>query len=305
MAEDLLSRIIKGYRQDPKTGKPETLPTKLDRRQVLQLASGLNTAVEFGMPKIGLDQLPNKILLEGRADAGTNEFNVNNRYAKDLHEVLLASNVDPLSATYAAAVLDKSQVAQRLGIPFERAWNGTGKSAQTGKTGAQHAAKAAKSQDAAEFPQNAELIDTIRRAVTGQLTPQENLLMMDRDKLAKAVLGVDSNQPFTVPSYSSDARMFSPATLAAAGNKLRYARNQATLEERTKSKLLFDSDVAQALPDAYLQAAGVEMPNYGFWGRSAKDSAKDPLIKYMTGEAAPQYQPPPPTLLDRIKEFFQ
>lgn len=301
MAEDILPRIIKGYRTDVKTGKLETLPTKLDRSQILAVASGLDKAVQEGMPKIGKDKLANKILLEGRADAGTNEYNVNNKDAAALFTKLVDSGIPKLGASYAAAVLDKSQVAERLKIPFERAWNGTGKSAETKRTGQQHADRAAAFGSPEKDPKNADLLASIRRAASDQLTPQERILLMERDNtLLPALLNLAPGIPAT--EFRDNSTFYTKAAQEAASEKLSQARKRASSSEREASKLMFGTDVLHGLVSAYETAAGVEPPRYTF---GQPYEASDPLMKYIVGAAeTPKPPEPTPGILDMIKSLF-
>lgn len=300
MAENILPRVLKAYRQDVKTGKLETLPIKLNRAQLIEIASGLNTAKEFGMPAIGKEKLANKVLLEGRADAGTNEYNYKNRHAKDLYEILLASQVPELSARYAAAVLDKSQAAERLNIPFERAWNGTGIAAETKRTGQQHADRSKQFGKPELDPKNLELVDTIQRAADGNLTPQERILTMSNsDKLLQALLNI--NSPAT--RRESDGIFYTKEAKDAASLKLEDARKRATTEEKKASKLLFGVDVLRGLPDAYMESAGVEPKKYVF---GPAPEASDPMMKYIVGNVEPKPVPPPEQgILDKILALFK
>lgn len=301
MAEDLLPRILKAYRQDVKTGKLETLPIKLDRAQLIDIASGMQQAVKEGMPKIGLDNLPKKVLLEGRADAGTNEYNNQNKAAEALYKKLTEAGAPEISAKYAAAVLDKSQVASRLGIPFEQAWNGTGTSAMTGRTGAQHSDRATKFGSPELDPKNSELLDTIRRAAAGNLTPQENIVRMDRaDKLLPALLNLPEGTKATEPR--DGGTFYTQKAIDAAQEKIYKARKEATPEERAASKLTYGSDLLRVLPDAYAEASGVEAQK-SVWGRM-KD-LDDPILKYIVGNAPKKPEPvQEPGLLDKIVSFF-
>lgn len=143
-----------------------------------QLATVISPAMELGMPKITAEQLVNKMLVEGRADAGTNQYNYNNPRAKKLYETLTSRGYDVTAATFAAAVLDTQQQAKRLGKSFEEIWNGTGKSAATKRTGAQHAQRYEEHKGAATAPKNAQFLDYVKRAIGGNLTPAEHIVEM-------------------------------------------------------------------------------------------------------------------------------
>lgn len=182
--QNLLSKSgkdILAYRGDLKqAGGVETRPiNKSDYwvgDNVYKLAQVISPAMELGMPAISAEQLVNKMLVEGRADAGTNQYNYNNPKAKKLYETLVGRGYDDKSATFAAAVLDTDQRAKRLNKPFEEVWNGTGTSAYTKRTGAQHAQRSEELKGAATAPKNADFLDFVKRAISGNLTPAENLI---------------------------------------------------------------------------------------------------------------------------------
>ncbi len=173
-----LADIIEGFRADPAgryggKDRMETRPTKLDAAEILKLADGLRYAQTQGMPPVSPEMLVNKILVEGRADAGTNEYNGNNPRARALYQNMRGMGYDELSATFAAAVLDKTEVAKRTGRTFDEVWNGVGKSRETGRTGKQHSDRAAESKYAATSPKNAQLLELVTRTINSGRTPKE------------------------------------------------------------------------------------------------------------------------------------
>lgn len=178
--EEYLKNTIQGYRADP-SGKfggkdrMETRPTTVNAQYLMQLVDGIKYAESKGMPKVSAETVVNKLLLEGREDLGTNEYNVNNKRAKALYDDMRAQGYEESAATFAAAVLDKTEVAKRLGIPFERAWNGTGVSKHTGRTGAQHAQRSDEMEYAATSPKNKELLDLVSKVLEQGRTPREKL----------------------------------------------------------------------------------------------------------------------------------
>lgn len=174
----LNSLYVPGYRLN------ENQATPLPIGELYQFSRAAQEGVNAGVSPLAKTLFPGKVLHEGRADAGTNEANLNNRNARAVyHDVTNRLLNDPIisevnrASLYPAAVEDKLDVAKRTGIPFERAWNGT-KTAVTGRTGAQHAARAAEHEAALKDPRNAAYLDYISRAQSGQTTGRENLAAM-------------------------------------------------------------------------------------------------------------------------------
>lgn len=251
MATSILSREIKAYR------KGETLPTKLNRQEIISLLQAMPIAVENGMPEIGTKNLGDKILLEGRGDAGTNEFNYKNKDAGKLYNIVSKAMPEgakfrDLGATYAAAILDKSQVAERLNIPFELAWNGTGKRADA--DGKRHASRAEVMKGAIDDPRNAELKDLIDRGIKGNLTQQEKDLNTDADLVYKN-LGIErvvSEGLFTrEASNAVSEKVYNTVTKDL---KLKGARAHAVFED-----LKDPYEILRMMPSLWAQSKKVNL----------------------------------------------
>lgn len=170
------------------TGGVENMPKYINMRELYWLLQGAAESNKRNDYKLTPEQLATKILVEGRGDAGTNEFDTNNPKSWDIYKAVneavggkgLPNNMrmaSELAGVFAAAVRDKAEVAKRLNTTFERAWNGTGVSASSGKSGQQHSNRydQAIKLGTATNPKNTHLIDYITRALTGNLTPQEHL----------------------------------------------------------------------------------------------------------------------------------
>lgn len=242
----------------------ENLPLKLDKGEVIGMAKAAGAALKFGMPEVGAKQLANKILLEGRENAGTNEFNDSNPRASKLFNDLVDSGVSRYYARYPAAVLDKAEVAKRLGIPFELAWNGTGKLAANGSDGQRHAARADAMKGADKDPRNTDFVDLINRSMAGNNTPQENLLTMSDIDIVNAIFGPESMRD-TGSSYKISDKAASDLTNRAEAiiSQLGYNDKQA---KEARDAITKDSyRVVGAIPELYRQASGFELQK-GTWG---------------------------------------
>mgnify|MGYP006280620709 CR=1 FL=1 len=134
------SGFINGYRLSKKTGGLESLPHRFDPITMGQLLSALRDARTLGAHVPNTDNLTALALIEGRSDFGFNQLDQNNKKAVQLADTLSKEpyNHTQLASQFAAAVMDKMQAAQRLKIPFAKAWNGTGRS-EYGQTGDEYA----------------------------------------------------------------------------------------------------------------------------------------------------------------------
>lgn len=226
----LKSLYVPGYRLN------ESQPTPLPMGELYQFARAAHEGVNAGVSPLAKTLFPGKVLHEGRADAGTNEANLDNRNARavyyDVNNRLLE---DPIisdytrASLYPAAVEDKLAISKRTGIPFERVWNGTGRSELSGRTGAQHAQRAAVHESAVKDPRNTAYLDYITRAQTGQTTARENLAAMygtnnrgllsvfnnpaEEQKTINKYLG---KAQFDIPENEVNAFLKHPANLAMA-----------------------------------------------------------------------------------------
>jgi len=177
MADGLFTETLKGYRADPKGkfgGKDrlETVPTSFQKSEMYSVLKGLKDAEKLGMPKLSDQQLANMFLNEGRGDAGYNQYDVNNPRAQKLYEQMREKGYDGLSAGFAAAVLDRSEIAKKNKISFDEAWNGLGVSSAN-RTGKQNAERLAAGSYAPTVAKNSDLMSFITKARSGTLPEQE------------------------------------------------------------------------------------------------------------------------------------
>ena len=236
------------------TGGVENQAKYLNTRELYWLLQGAKESNQRNEYKLTPEQLVTKLLVEGRGDAGTNEFDTNNQKSWDVYKAVneavggkgLPNNmrmVSELAGVFAAAVRDKAEVAKRLNIPFERAWNGTGVSSSTGKSGQQHANRyeQATQLGAATNPKNTHLLDYVTRALAGTLTPQEHLAARVSD-LEKENLTTGGTSPMRAIGH-----MF--------GNALGKSQYTSMLESLTPEL------VNTRAKNVYRQAAGIpEIP---------------------------------------------
>jgi hypothetical protein len=165
------------YRADP-TGRfggkdrMETRPTRLDKTTIQDYIKAMRSGEVMGVPQLTPNQLAQMILTEGRSDFGFNQLNENNKRAVQKAQMLQEMGYDPVSSNFAAAIYDKQQVADRIKKPFQEVWNGTGRSATTGRTGAQHNARYNEFGYAVDNPKNEDLMNAIRQAYYYELQKQ-------------------------------------------------------------------------------------------------------------------------------------
>lgn len=138
--------LVAGYQPDPnnrfgsKTGMA-TVPHMFDKTEIQNYVKAMRAAEPLGVPQLTEQQLLAKLLAEGRSDFGTNVYDYNNKKANRIHDTLIEMGHEPQYATFPAAIYTTDRLAQAHHVPFEHQWNGLGRSAQTGKTGAQHLSK--------------------------------------------------------------------------------------------------------------------------------------------------------------------
>jgi hypothetical protein len=183
---DTLKDYLHAYRADPTNkygGKDhmETLPTEFDKAWINRHVSAMKAGKEFGVPQLSATQLANLALHEGRDDFGTNRINVNNPKAMEIQRKLSDLGYEGNGADFAGALYDKKQTADRLGIPFEAAWNGTGKVKGMDRTGFDYAREAQNTNYAAAHPKNSEFVNYIDRSLNNNLTPDEKLINKIRE----------------------------------------------------------------------------------------------------------------------------
>ena len=249
-----LNPILKAYR------KNETLPTSFSMNELVGMLNGINVGISKGMPASGATMLGDKILLEGRADAGTNEFNRNNSKAAALYEAISqefsSRGVDtPIGATYAAAVLDKESVAKRLNIPFELAWNGTGKRGDA--DGQRHSDRSVKMKGAIDDPRNINLKDLIARGIAGELTPTEQATQIPWDVIRANAAGIDRNTPITMEGLYTKQIMEGMNTTIDRTIKalnLSYPREVAVRKDLSNA-----AEALNLLPKLWQRAAGLKV----------------------------------------------
>jgi hypothetical protein len=240
MADELATMFAPAYR------KGESLPIQMSLADLYSMAKIAQAGREKGMPAWGQEKLLDKMLLEGRADAGYNSYNRNNKRAVSLEGDAwkAATENNPLALNqrisgYPSAVLDKDETARRLNIPIERAWNGTGKVIATGRTGAQHAQRAAQMAGTQDDPRNAPVKDFLNRAAKDELTPKERLaIMAGNHQLWEVFENQDNEAPLR--KYMRD--------------------NKVTFDDQTQ-RLLSSSSV---LKTAYLRDMGIQSPKHPY-----------------------------------------
>jgi hypothetical protein len=234
MAE-LAKVFAPGYR------KGETLPAQFGLADLYSMAKYAQVGRELGMPAWGQDQLLNKMLLEGRADAGYNRYDTTKQHLVNLEQnVKDAVKGSPLYLNttvsgYPSAVLGTEQSSRRTGLSREHLWNGTGKNADTGRTGLQHAQRAAEMVGAQNDPRNADIKDFMERAAKDNLTPKERLAVMGGNNQLFEAFNNQDNEAY-VRKYMRDKNV--------------------SFDDRTQAML---SD-PKVLKTAYLRGQGIELP---------------------------------------------
>ena len=263
MEEGLNSIFAPAYR------KGESLPVHFSLTDLYTMSRAAQVGRENGMPAWGQNQMLDKMLVEGRADAGYNEYDVNNPKVVALANTVKTKLKDsPFYLNnrvlgYPAAVLEKDMVAQRLGISKERAWNGTGVAKETGRTGAQHAQRAAQMAGFQDDPRNAPVKDFLNRAAKDQLTPKEKLAVMTENNQLYESFREQNNEGY-LKKYMRD--------------------NNVKFDDYTKEMLSNPS----TLTTAYLRDQGVGFPKAPYAWETAL-GANSPTSASPSAKARNQY----------------
>lgn len=269
-ANPILDYIAKGYRYK------ETLPTAFRTKDLDFMARGAKYATSVGMPEIGFTSLANRILVEGRSDAGANEFNYNNPKASVVYDKVLAAGFPQYVAIYAGAVTDKADVAKRLGISFDEAWNGTGRSKDSGKTGKDYAARMQQMAGAVNDPRNADFVSYINRAAEGQLQPKEKLAKMTTQDIMKILYGRnDEANDLLSFNKSNLAKDFTQTSEKLTGKK-EIPVDPADPKPRG---LVYEQSVADVLAAVIRNKAGLNPRGPGDWGDTRKWIEKSPELQ--------------------------
>jgi hypothetical protein len=161
--------LVAGYQPDPtgkfgsKTGM-STIPHIFDKTEIQNYVKAMRAAEPLGVRQLSEQELMAKLLTEGRSDFGTNYYDFNNKKANQIHQTLRDIGIDPMYATFPAAIYTTDISAKRHNVPFEHAWNGLGTSEETGKTGAEHNQKYQQFLPLVDNPLNNDLKQTISEA---------------------------------------------------------------------------------------------------------------------------------------------
>lgn len=240
--QGLNSLYIPGYRLN------ETQPTPFLAAELYGHARAADEGVKAGGSPLAKTLFPGKVLHEGRSDAGTNEYDTNkpayNRmYSQTMDNLmgdpLLESDMINRAAKYTPAMQRAIDINTKTGVPIERTFNGYG-TAVTGRTGAQHAARAAEHEAALKDPRNAPYIDYLDRAQRGKLTNNEKL----------AVLYTGRNRPFLSQfNYRNEEQKNI--------NRI-MGQEQANIPENEINAFLKDPNY---LAMAYVDRSGIKFPD--------------------------------------------
>jgi hypothetical protein len=152
---------------DPAKSTVYTDPVKANQ-ELYRYARLAGAAEKEGYPSLSANELAAFALKEGRSDLGFNggDYGVrgSNFSNKMYNELQSKYNAHPTDLGFITHIAEKKRVADKLGIPFAHAWNGTGKNA-AGQTGADYAKDWEYHREAAARPENKPLMDWIQRGI--------------------------------------------------------------------------------------------------------------------------------------------
>jgi len=170
-----LPKVVQFYRADP-TGKYggkeglETIPKKFeedrldDPATMYRFARVAGAAQKYGYPTMSPEEIVAFALKEGRADIGYNAMTPRNKQELNFDKKLdAAHDILPIDKNFLGMLRAKKDVANRKGITFAEAWNGTGINDQ-GQSGKDYSQNWEAHRTAAEHPKNKEFMNFIRSA---------------------------------------------------------------------------------------------------------------------------------------------
>lgn len=152
----------------------ETLAPRIDPKHpplmslsgAYALPRAMASAESLGVPQLSPELLGGLYLQEGRSDMGHNDYDYNNPQLNDLVRTLTDKyGVDYKTASFLATIKEKQDNAARLNKSFAELWNGTGRVKGTKRTGKVYAKELQGQIDAAQQPENKELMDMIRLGI--------------------------------------------------------------------------------------------------------------------------------------------
>lgn len=164
-----IGRFNKGGDQyHPQDLNPETSTTYTDPskaiKEIYRYARLTGAAERDGLPTVSAQELASFILQEGRSDAGMSGGSYGGYADKVRKNLVDKYNIPHEDVSFLTTVADKKRVADKLGISFAEAWNGTGKS-DAGKTGKDYARAMEHTSNIADHPKNAELMAIIKKGI--------------------------------------------------------------------------------------------------------------------------------------------
>lgn len=154
----------------------DTLSRKVETDDLIQILDAMRLSGKQVLPAEKILQM---LVQEGRSDLGSNGAD-----RTQPKVVARTKELMDLGATFRGAdtvsnIEDKQRVAQRLGIPFDSTWNGTGRvdSKAYGIKGTRsskdYVAESKQQEAAYTDPANTGALDLIQRGLNGTITPNE------------------------------------------------------------------------------------------------------------------------------------
>jgi hypothetical protein len=133
--------------------------------QDLYRAARINgAAAKYGKPAMTPEEIAAFALKEGRSDLGYNSLRGGPKDKAYEEDLLSRFDITPKDSNFLAAVAAKRRLAERKGITFAEAWNGTGTN-DFGKTGKDYASDWQAHMAAAQHERNRQLMEVIQRGI--------------------------------------------------------------------------------------------------------------------------------------------
>lgn len=148
---------------DPNMQDVYNTPSKAVQ-ELYRMARVNGAAAKYGHPAMTPEEIAAFALKEGRSDLGYNSLIGSPKDKAYEADLLSRFDITPRDSNFLAAVAAKRRLAEKKGISFAEAWNGTGKN-DFGKTGKDYSTDWDKHLAAAQHARNAQLMEVIQRGI--------------------------------------------------------------------------------------------------------------------------------------------
>lgn len=195
----------------------DTLAKDVETSYLIQVLDAMRISSESGKQVLPAEKILQLLVQEGRGDLGNNGADTSNKRNEARVKELIEKGATYSGASTVTNIEDKQRIATRLNIPFELAWNGTGKvdtnyfKGTKPRSGKDYVKESSLNADAYLDPQNASAFDLIQRGLKGEVTKKERLASLNAfSGAAKA----EELGKLGLPDYDAVSTLYAHESLA-------------------------------------------------------------------------------------------